>query len=67
MKHIQTFESFLNESYMSELDIIRQESKDLKEFIKNAKEEFSQIKKMKDADEFLTDIWTLGQEYDKEQ
>jgi rRNA-processing protein FCF1 len=65
MRHIQTFESFINESCMSELDIIRQESKNLQQFIVDAKKEFPQIAKMKDADDFLEEIWVLGQEIDK--
>jgi hypothetical protein len=50
---------------MSELDIIRQESKNLQQFIVDAKKEFPQIAKMKDADDFLEEIWVLGQEIDK--
>ena len=65
MQYIQTFEHFINESYMSELDIIRQESKNLQQFIVDAKKEFPQITKMKDADDFLEEIWVLGQEIDK--
>ena len=50
---------------MSELDIIRQESKNLQQFIVDAKKEFPQIAKMLDADEFLEEVWVLGQEIDK--
>lgn len=62
MKHIKTYESFLNEGFMSELDIIRQESKSAEEFIKKAKQEFPEIAKMKDAEEFLTSIWDISTE-----
>ena len=62
MKHIKTYESFLNEGFMSELDIIRQESKSVEEFIKKAKQEFHEIAKMKDAKEFLTQIWDISSE-----
>ena len=67
MKHIHTFESFLkdetdvklNEGFMSELDIIRQESKDVKDFIKNALQEYPQLK---GEEKFLQDIWNTSQE-----
>ena len=62
MKHIKTFEGLVFEGYMSELDIIRQESKTVDEFIKNAKKEFPQIAKMKDADIFLRDLWEMGKQ-----
>jgi len=64
MKYIQTFESYqsTNEGYMSELDIIRQESRTVQEFIKKAKEEFPEIAKMKEADVFLNDLWRLSQD-----
>lgn len=62
MKHIKTFEGLVFEGYMSELDIIRQESKTVDDFIKNAKKEFPQIAKMKDADIFLRDLWEMGKQ-----
>jgi len=62
MKHIKTFEGLVFEGYMSELDIIRQESKTWEEFAKNAKKEFPQIAKMKDADIFLHDLWEIGKQ-----
>lgn len=64
MKYIQTFENYqlTNEGYMSELDIIRQESKTIQEFIKKAKEEFPEIAKMKEANVFLNDLWQLSQD-----
>lgn len=64
MKYIQTFESYqsTNEGYMSELDIIRQESRTVQEFVKKAKEEFPEIAKMKEADVFLNDLWRLSQD-----
>jgi hypothetical protein len=64
MKYIKTFESYqsTNEGYMSELDIIRQESRTVQEFIKKAKEEFPEIAKMKEADVFLNDLWRLSQD-----
>jgi hypothetical protein len=49
-----------NEGYMSELDLIRQESSSLQDFIKKAKAEFPKIAKMKDADEFLKEIWNVS-------
>jgi len=54
MKHIHTFESFLNEGVMSDIDIIRQESKTLEDFIKNVDKEYPGMKNQK---EFLTDLW----------
>jgi len=67
MKHIHTFESFLkdetdvklNEGFMSELDIIRQESKDVNDFIKNALQEYPQLK---GEEKFLEDVWNTSQE-----
>jgi hypothetical protein len=50
----------LDEGYMSELDIIRQQSKSVDDFIKKAKLEFPQIAKMKDADNFLKELWEIG-------
>lgn len=55
-------ESTLDEGYMSELDVIRQEAKTIDEFIKNAKKEFPQIAKMKEADVFLHDLWEIGKQ-----
>lgn len=60
MKYIPTFESFLNEGYMSELDLLRQESASLAEFIKKAKAEFPHIAKMKDVDKFLKELWDIS-------
>jgi hypothetical protein len=54
----------VTEGYMSELDIIRQESKSLQEFIKKAKAEFPQISQMKEADVFLHDLWEMGNKID---
>ena len=69
MKHIRTFESFvesstlsMNEGYMSELDIIRQESKTLEEFIKKGKAAFPKIAKMHHADDFFKELWNVGQQ-----
>lgn len=64
MKHIRTFEGYLFEGYMSELDILRQESKTVDEFIKKAKQEFPEIKNMKEADVFLHDLWRLSDSMD---
>lgn len=61
MKHIKTFEGFLFEGYMSELDIIRQESKTLEEFIKKGKAAFPKIAKMHHADDFFKELWDMGQ------
>jgi len=60
----ESFESYLFEGYMSELDILRQESKTVEEFIKKAKQEFPEIKNMKDADLFLHDLWRLSDSMD---
>lgn len=60
MKHIQLFEG-----YMSELDIIRQESKSLQDFIQKAKKEFPQIAKSSDSDSFLTGIWKMSDTVDE--
>lgn len=57
-------ESKTNEGYMSELDIIRQESKNLQDFIKKAKAEFPDIAQMKEADVFLHDLWEMGNKID---
>jgi DNA mismatch repair ATPase MutS len=57
-------EESVTEGYMSELDIIRQESKNLQEFIKKAKTEFPQISQMKEADVFLHDLWEMGNKID---
>jgi hypothetical protein len=54
----------LLEGYMSELDILRQESKTVEEFIKKAKQEFPEIKNMKEADLFLHDLWRLSDSMD---
>lgn len=62
MKHIKTFEGFLFEGYMSELDIIRQESKTLEEFIKKGKAAFPKIAKMHHADDFFKELWNMGQQ-----
>lgn len=72
MKKLHTFEEFVNESrkvdegFMSELDITRQESKTLNDFIKNAKSDFKEIAKMKDADEFLKELWDLGKQMNED-
>ena len=62
MKYIKTFEGLIFEGYMSELDIIRQESKTWQEFADKAKKKFPQIAKMKDADIFLHDLWEMGKQ-----
>lgn len=62
MKYIKTFEGLIFEGYMSELDIIRQESKTWQEFADKAKKEFPQIAKMKEADIFLHDLWEMGKQ-----
>lgn len=66
MKHIQTYESFINESvnegFMSELDIIRQESKTLQEFIKKS---ISEYPPLKGEEKFLEDMWNASAELDE--
>jgi hypothetical protein len=52
----------MNEGYMSELDIIRQESKTLEEFIKKGKAAFPKIAKMHHADDFFKELWDMGQQ-----
>ena len=63
-KLVGSYNDFIQESidegYISELDIIRQESSSLQDFIKNAKAEFPKIANMKDADEFLEEIWNIS-------
>jgi hypothetical protein len=54
--------SKLSEGYMSELDIIRQESKTLEEFIKKGKAAFPKIAKMHHADDFFKELWNMGQQ-----
>jgi len=49
----------LNEGFMSELDIIRQESKNVKDFIKNALDSYPQLK---GEEKFLEEIWNTSQE-----
>jgi hypothetical protein len=56
---LNLYESELNEGFMSELDIIRQESKDVKDFIKNALQEYPQLK---GEEKFLEEIWNTSQE-----
>jgi hypothetical protein len=60
----ESFKVELLEGYMSELDILRQESKTVEEFVKKAKQEFPEIKKMKEADVFLNDLWSLSNSMD---
>jgi hypothetical protein len=52
----------MNEGYMSELDIIRQESKTLEEFIKKGKAAFPKIAKMHHSDDFFKELWDMGQQ-----
>lgn len=59
MKHIHTFESFINEGFMSELDIIRQESQNLQQFIKSALKYYPQLK---GEEKFLEEIWNTSEE-----
>jgi hypothetical protein len=59
MKHFHTFESFLYEGFMSELDIIRQESQNLQDFIKKAIKDYPQLK---GEEKFLEEIWNTSNE-----
>lgn len=59
---IESFMLKMNEGYMSELDIIRQESKTLEEFIKKGKAAFPKIAKMHHADDFFKELWNMGQQ-----
>jgi len=73
MKHVQTFENFLIEStkldegFMSELDIIRQESSSLEEFTKKGKEAFPKIAKMRYADELFKELWEIAERMKENQ
>jgi hypothetical protein len=58
MKHINTFESFLYEGFMSSLDLIAQDAKNLEDFKKKAKRDFPQIAKLDGADEWLEEIYS---------
>jgi hypothetical protein len=72
MKHIQTFENFVNkktqsfdasiaEGFMSELDIIRQESSDVKDFIKAA---ISEYPSLRGGEAWLTELWKASAKQD---
>jgi len=54
----------VNESYMSELDIVRQESNSVEEFIQNAVKEFPKIKSVRQYEKFLRDVYAAGEEMD---
>ena len=58
MKHISTFEGFLYEGFMSSLDLIAQDAKNLEDFKKKAKRDFPQIAKLDGADEWLEEIYS---------
>ena len=58
MKHISTFEGFLYEGFMSSLDLIAQDAKNLEDFKKKAKRDFPQIAKLEGADEWLEEIYS---------
>ncbi len=58
MKHIRTFDGFLYEGFMSSLDLIAQDAKDLADFKKKAKRDFPQIAKLEGADEWLEEIYS---------
>jgi hypothetical protein len=66
MKHVKTFESFLCESiaegFMSELDIIRQESHDVKDFIKAAIAEYPSLR---GGETWLTGLWKAAESVDE--
>jgi hypothetical protein len=65
MKHIHTFASFINESlnegYLSELDIIRQDCSTLEEFTRKGKAAFPKIAKMSYADDFFKEMWEIAE------
>lgn len=65
MKHIKTFETFVNESlnegFLSELDIIRQESSSLEEFMRKGKAAFPKIAKMHYADDIFKELWEIAE------
>ena len=73
MKHIQTFENYLIESskldegFMSELDIIRQESSSLEEFTRKGKAAFPKIAKMRYADDFFKELWEIAERMKENQ
>lgn len=58
MKHINNFEGFLYEGFMSSLDLIAQDAKNLEDFKKKAKRDFPQIAKLDGADEWLEEIYS---------
>ena len=58
MKHINTFEGFLYEGFMSSLDLIAQDAKDLADFKKKALRDFPQLKGMDGTDEWLEEIYS---------
>jgi hypothetical protein len=58
MKHISNFEHFLYEGFMSSLDLIAQDAKNLEDFKKKAKRDFPQIAKLDGADEWLEEIYS---------
>ena len=58
MKHIRTFDGFLYEGFMSSLDLIAQDAKDLADFKKKAIREFPQLKGMDGTDEWLEEIYS---------
>jgi hypothetical protein len=61
MKHIKLYEEFLNEGFMSELDIIRQESSDLKSFIKSAIQEYPSLR---GGETWLEELWNAADKED---
>jgi hypothetical protein len=61
--YFKKYKNFLNEGFMSEIDIIRQESKTLQEFLKRV---FQEYPPMKGEEDFLKDMWETGEQYDDE-
>ena len=55
-------EESLEEGFMSELDIIRQESRNLQEFVKKAIEEYPPLK---GEEKFLEELWNTAKDMDE--
>jgi hypothetical protein len=54
----------IKESYMSELDIIRQESNSVEEFIQTAVKRFPKLKTTSGYTKYLRDVYEIGMKMD---
>ena len=57
MKYLHTFENYIYEGYMSELDLMAKEAKSLEDFKKEAVKEYPKLKGMKGLDQWLEEIY----------